>query len=130
MSKVDLKVVCVLLKNKDQILACQRSNTMSHPGKWELPGGKIEVGEQSEEALLREIKEELGIEISIAQALPSYIHQYQHISIELIPFLATSTDLGSLQMKEHQNFKWVKSIDYHLLDWLEADIPILERYFL
>ncbi len=98
---------------------------MSHPLKWEFPGGKIENGETPESALIREIKEELSVEIETGQALGSVKFNYPGKSIELIPFLALIKS-GEISLTEHQAFRWLQKDELQSLDWAEADIPIIE----
>lgn len=100
---------------------------MSLPLKWELPGGKIEAGETAEHCLIREIREELNIDITILQALDPNIHTYPTISIRLIPFICKQVS-GTITLKEHADFKWLNTNDLLDLDWAEADIPIIYNY--
>lgn len=123
-----LQVTCALITNhQDQVLAAQRSQTMSLPLKWEFPGGKIEVGETAEDCLIREIREELNIEIQISKALPSNIHNYPKITIELIPFICTQTG-GEIILKEHAQYRWLHKNELLALDWADADVPIVKHY--
>ncbi len=101
---------------------------MTLPLKWELPGGKVELNETPEECLIREIKEELNIEIKIIRELPSNIHNYPSISIKLIPFVCHITD-NVITLKEHCAFKWIDKSQLLELNWAEADIPILYHYY-
>jgi len=121
-------VTCALIINSQfQVFAAQRSSTMNLPLKWELPGGKIEQNETPEECLIREIKEELNIEIEIINRLPLNIHVYPSITIKLIPFISTHLK-GEIILKEHVNFKWLNTNELLDLDWADADIPILKHY--
>jgi 8-oxo-dGTP diphosphatase len=123
-----IDVTCaVIIDEQNRLFAAQRSSTMSLPFKWELPGGKIEPNESSEECLIREIKEELNIDIKIVKSLPSNIHAYPSIVIRLIPFICRQID-GVITLKEHINFKWLSTNGLLDLDWAEADIPILYHY--
>jgi 8-oxo-dGTP diphosphatase len=123
-----IDVTCALIiDNKNRLFAAQRSSKMSLPLKWELPGGKIELDESSEECLIREIKEELNIEIAIVKNLPSNTHTYPTIVIKLIPFICRRIN-GAIALKEHINFKWLNTNELLDLDWAEADIPILYHY--
>lgn len=108
-------------------LAVQRSPKMKHPLKWELPGGKIELGESPESCITREIKEELNIQIEVIQALPKSRHSYLELSVELYPFLVIWTD-GELILSEHSRAEFLSDQDFSALDWLEADLPIVEHY--
>jgi 8-oxo-dGTP diphosphatase len=123
-----LQVTCALIINpQNQILAAQRSQTMTLPLKWEFPGGKIEPGETAEDCLIREIKEELNIEIQIIKALPSNTHTYPKITIELIPFICEHTS-GEILLKEHAQYSWLHKNELLALDWADADVPIVKHY--
>ena len=122
-----LKVTCALIEYKGKILCTQRSASMKLPLKWEFPGGKIEANETPEQCLVREIKEELGVEITVLESLPSNIHNYGSRTIELLPFRCRIIR-GEIQLKEHQGFRWLPPHQLMDLDWAAADIPIVERY--
>lgn len=123
-----IDVTCaIIINNKGEVLVTQRSLSMSLPLKWEFPGGKIEANETAEDCLLREIKEELNIEIKIIRSLPNNRHNYPSASINLIPFICDYVN-GTLNLLEHANFKWLEKKDLLNLDWAEADIPILHNY--
>ena len=100
---------------------------MSLPLKWEFPGGKIEHGEIEEEAIIRVIREELYVEISIISKLPKFIHHYESFSIALIPFIC-KIEKGEIKLTEHQAFRWLNPINLLDLDWAEADIPVAKHY--
>lgn len=123
-----IKVTCAIIVNADGLVfAAQRSPTMSLPLKWEFPGGKIEPGETAEACLIREIKEELHVDIEIVASLPANTHQYPNITIQLIPFVCKIIT-GEIILKEHQDFKWLCKDELLALDWAEADVPIVEYY--
>jgi 8-oxo-dGTP diphosphatase len=123
-----LQVTCALIINpQNQILAAQRSQAMSLPLKWEFPGGKIEPGETAEDCLIREIREELNIEICIIKALPSNTHTYPKITIELIPFICEHIG-GEIILKEHAQYRWLHKNELLALDWADADVPIVKHY--
>ena len=123
-----IDVTCALIVNdQNQLFAVQRSSKMSLPLKWELPGGKIEANETAEQCLIREIKEELNIEIKILKGLKSNIHDYPLVTINLIPFI-TKQISGEINLNEHINFMWLNSTQLLDLEWAEADIPILYQY--
>ena len=125
-----IKVSCaIILNSTGKILVTQRSATMPLPLKWEFPGGKIETGETAEECLIREIKEELNIEIEITGSLSPNDHQYPNKLIRLIPFICRQTG-GDLALKEHAEYKWLDDKDLLDLDWAEADIPIVKQYLI
>jgi len=121
-------VTCAIIENDGKVLCAQRSESMHLPLKWEFPGGKVEDGEDPEDCLKREIIEELGIEISIIERLPSTIHRYPgRISFELIPFLCRLVG-GELYIREHRQVKWLEKSELSEIDWAEADIPILGHF--
>jgi len=130
MKDFDLKtidVTCAIIVNDNYfVLATQRSATMSLPLKWEFPGGKIEPEETAENCLIREIKEELDIEIEILKRLDSNKHSYPTIIVNLIPFMCRQVG-GVISLKEHANYKWLYPNELLDLDWADADIPIVKN---
>ena len=123
-----IEVACAIIVNdKEEVLVTQRSASMKLPLKWEFPGGKIEKGETAEECLIREIKEELGIEITIENSLPFITHQYDDFSIKLIPFICKIKS-GEIKLTEHSAFLWLERSELLDLDWAEADVPILKHF--
>jgi len=123
-----IDVSCAIIKNKEgRVLVTQRSAIMILPLKWEFPGGKVEVNETAEESLIREIREELNIEIKITQVLRPYIHAYPNLTIRLMPFECMHQS-GTIKLVEHANFLWLELAELESLDWAEADLPILFDY--
>lgn len=127
MTNNTVNVTCAIIVLKDKTLVVQRSETMKLPLKWEFPGGKVDFGETEEECILREIKEELNINVEIVSRLTPSPHQYPNISIELIPFIAQFKN-GSINLTEHKKYVWLKKEELIDLDWAEADLPILKEY--
>ncbi|MBM3425974.1 MAG: (deoxy)nucleoside triphosphate pyrophosphohydrolase [Bacteroidetes bacterium] len=121
-----IQVSCLLLFHEGKILATQRGGTMDLSGYWEFPGGKVEVGESPENCLIREIREELSIEIHICAAFTPVMHAYPTKQIQLIPFLATWHG-GSLKLTEHAQSQWLTKEDLLSLDWAPADLPIVQE---
>lgn len=121
-----LRVVCAIIRNSaNEILACQRSSNTSLAGKWEFPGGKIEHGETNEQAIIREIQEELGVGINILYDLPLVSHQYPEFHISLFPYLCTIKEGHSPSALEHASIQWISPVLATSLDWAEADRLIL-----
>ena len=118
------EVSCAVIMDGDRVLVTQRSEHMPHPLKWEFPGGKLLPGETPEGCLIREIREELGVEISVNKLLPSVRYRYSDSNIKLIPFVC-SIRKGRIELKEHQDYYWVPRTQLESLDWLEADIEVL-----
>ncbi len=100
---------------------------MSLPLKWEFPGGKINDGESPEECLKRELHEELGIEVSVGQALPSTTHRYPSLSVTLYPFMCEIIS-GEITLQEHRAMVWLPIEELHTLEWAEADLPVIKEY--
>jgi 8-oxo-dGTP diphosphatase len=123
-----IEVTCALIvDDQNRLFAAQRSSKMSLPLKWEFPGGKVESGESFESCLLREIKEELNVEIEIITSLHFNIHTYPSITIKLVPFVCKIIG-GQIILKEHIKYEWSNTTNLLDLDWAEADVPILYYY--
>ncbi|MCX7884867.1 MAG: (deoxy)nucleoside triphosphate pyrophosphohydrolase [Caloramator sp.] len=122
-----IKVACAIIERDGKILAAQRSENMILPLKWEFPGGKVNEGEEAEECIVREIKEELDINIGIKKKLTSYIHDYDNVSIELIPFVCYIIS-GKMKLKEHKDIIWDYPNNLLNLNWADADIKALNEY--
>ncbi len=122
-----IDVTCAIIVEGNKILVTQRSETMSLPLKWEFPGGKLEEGELPEACLLREIKEELNIEIILLERLDTIIHDYETYSIRLLPFIARLSTFKIL-LTEHKQFKWLDRTELLGLDWASADEPVLKEF--
>lgn len=120
-----VRVSCAIILKNEKILVAQRGEKMDLPFKWEFPGGKIEENESAENCLLREIKEELNIDIEVKSAFKSNFHSYKEgKEIELIPFLCGYIS-GHLVVKEHHQILWIEPENLLLLDWAAADVPIV-----
>jgi len=126
-----IEVVCAIIRHpKDEsiCLAAQRARSDKMlPEKWEFPGGKIEKDESAETALVREIGEELGMEVLPVQALKPVLHQYETLSIRLIPYVCDWLS-GEICAVEHATTMWCNPDQLKSLDWAAADIPIVEEW--
>lgn len=121
-------VTCAIIRNEEnEVLVVQRGEKTDHPFKWEFPGGKLKEGETEEECVIREVWEELAMDIVICKRMAPAEYDYGHKRIRLIPFVCdTLDDLPFLT--EHVAFKWLKTADLKNVDFSEADIIITETY--
>lgn len=122
-----LHVACAIIENQGLVLAAQRSAKMSLPLKWEFPGGKIKSGESPDACLKRELHEELGIAVSVHEALYPATHRYPTFTVTLHPFRCT-LESGTLTLHEHAAVLWLAPANLLTLDWAEADLPVIEGY--
>jgi 8-oxo-dGTP diphosphatase len=120
-------VSCAIIEDVNKVLIARRSAIMKHPLQWEFPGGKIEEGETPEACILREIKEELNIEIEIKSKLPLCIIIQNEKELHLFPFVCRTNNRNP-KPKEHQEIRWVEACDVLNFDMIEADIRVLEKY--
>lgn len=119
-------VVGAVIENEQgEILCALRSEQMTLPNVWEFPGGKIEQGESKEQALIREIQEELGCTIAVFEQVADTTHTYEQVIVRLETFLAKITK-GQPTLSEHAEMRWVKRANLKDLNWAPADIPAIE----
>ncbi len=123
----EIKVCCAIIIKDDRVLITQRSEKMSLPLKWEFPGGKIEIDEEAQTALYREIREELSIDINVQKALTPVEHDYVSFKIRLIPFICYTKDEYP-KLFEHAKYNWEEVSNLMKYDWAEADIPIVKEF--
>jgi 8-oxo-dGTP diphosphatase len=123
----NMEVTCAIILSNDKILVTQRGEKMELPLKWEFSGGKIEENETAENCLIREIKEELNIEIEILERLESKYFSYEKFSINFIPFVAKYL-AGEIILMEHQGFMWLTKDGLNYLDWASADVPVVDEF--
>lgn len=123
-----IDVTCALIRNEEnQLLVVQRGAASDHPFRWEFPGGKLDEGESEEDCIIREIREELSIDIVICHRLKVAEYDYGHKQIRLIPFVCDTLDDLPL-LTEHIDFKWVKPSDLAKVDFCEADMIVAADY--
>jgi len=126
--KLAIRVPCAIIEHHGKILAGQRSAALSFPLQWEFPGGKQEKNETDEETLVREIREELDVEINIVQKLPVTIKDQGWREIILVPFVCTLVT-HDITLTEHEQILWLSPQDLPSLDWTEADLGVIKSYF-
>ena len=120
-----IRVVGAVFHDGERFLACRKKPGKPLEGHWEFPGGKIERGETPEQALTREIREELNLIAEVGQKVTTTTYEYDFATIELITFYCTLVD-GDLRLTDHDDTKWVTSTEAAHLTWAPADIPAVE----
>ena len=120
-----VKVAAAIIQKGNQDFATQRGYGDFKDG-WEFPGGKIEPGETPEEALVREIKEELDTEISIRKLI--YVVEYDYSQFHLTMYCYLCEVLsGQLVLKEHEAARWLTKDTLESVDWLPADVDLIGK---
>ena len=123
-----IKVVAGLILQNNKLLICQRPNFKDHPLKWEFPGGKIKNDETNEEALIREINEELSINIINYEELISYNFIYKELNKKVfIYFYLVNNFSGKVLNNFHKELKWIEIKDIREYDFLEGDLKIIDH---
>ena len=120
-----IRVSAAAIHRDGKIFATQRGYG-EYKGKWEFPGGKREEGESGEEALEREIREELDSKIKIEKLICTTDHDYPGFHLTMDVYLASLIE-GRLTLLEHEDAKWVSLDDIDALDWLPADWSVIEE---
>jgi len=120
-----IEVVAAIIKKDDKILATQRGYG-EFKGGWEFPGGKMEIGENPRQALIREIKEELDIEIVIGELISTVEYDYPQFHLTMHCFIC-SINGGELVLKEHEAAKWLTKNTLTSVEWLPADKDLIEK---
>jgi len=99
---------------------------MSLPGMWEFPGGKIEPGESPQEALCRELEEELKCVVDVGDHVQTTAHEYDFAIVNLSTYFC-SLVTGAPELTEHSEVRWLPADELMTLDWAPADIPAVEQ---
>jgi 8-oxo-dGTP diphosphatase len=121
-------VVAALIKRDSKLLVCQRRRDDSHALRWEFPGGKVESGESPAEALVRELREELGVAASIGEEVYRTRHRYSELQDELVLifYWASIGDSVSLQNLVFERFEWADPSVLPRYDFLPADKELID----
>jgi 8-oxo-dGTP diphosphatase len=123
-----IEVVAAIIQCNEETLCVQRGPAKLDyiSKKYEFPGGKVEVGETKESAIIREIKEELHFDIIEPKFFNTVNHQYPDFYITMHSFIC-SVECKDITLTEHIDQKWLKISELHQLDWAAADIPIVNK---
>lgn len=119
-------VGAVIMNQQQEILCALRAENMSLAGLWEFPGGKVEVGETHQETLIREIREELGCEITVGAFVTECLHEYPNVIVHLHTYYALISD-GTPIPQEHECLEWIPKNGLRELYWAPADIPTVDK---
>ncbi len=120
-----IEVVAAIIKQEDRILVTQRGYG-EWKGFWEFPGGKLEEGETKEEALVREIEEELDMLIDVGERIETVEYDYPQFHLVMHCFLCKIIS-GKLVLKEHEAARWLRKDELASVNWLPADVELIEK---
>lgn len=123
--KVVAAVICDSLENTTKIFATARGYG-EFKGQWEFPGGKLEAGETSQQALIREIQEELAVKIEVGELIDTIEYDYPNFHLSMDCFLCVVVD-GEIILKEAEAARWLDKDELYSVDWLPADIALIEK---
>ena len=125
-----VKVVAAIIKavneNGETIIFATQRGYGDFKGGWEFPGGKIESGETPQEALKREIIEELDTEVSVGELMDTVEYDYPQFHLSMDCFLCQIVR-GNLALKEHEAARWLTKDELNNVEWLPADITLIEK---
>ena len=120
-----IRVVAAVILSEGKIFATQRGYG-DFKGQWEFPGGKIEEGETPQEALVREIKEELETEIIVGELIDTIEYDYPNFHLSMDCFWCEIVS-GKLVLKEHEAARWLDKENLYSVEWLPADVSLIEK---
>ena len=123
--KVVAAVICDSLENTTKIFATARGYG-EFKGQWEFPGGKLEAGETSQQALIREIQEELDVKIEVGELIDTIEYDYPTFHLSMDCFLCVVV-YGEIILKEAESARWLDKDELYSVDWLPADIELIEK---
>jgi 8-oxo-dGTP diphosphatase len=123
--KKRIDIVGAVFTRNGKILAAKRSDTMALPGLWEFPGGKIEPGESPEQALLREIAEELRCVVEVKGRLTTTEHEYPFGTVTLSTYFVELKGADP-RLTQHAEIRWLAKHELFDVEWAPADVPAVE----
>lgn len=120
------EVVASVFIKDNRVFCAQRKDTGETAKKWEFPGGKVNEGETHQQALEREIYEELATKITVDNFIMTVTYQYSTFAITMHAYQCTIIE-GNLTLSEHLDSRWLTCEELPTVDWAPADLPIVER---
>ena len=121
-----LVVAAALIDKDGRVLLAQRPPNKSMAGLWEVPGGKVEDGENPEDALIRELNEELQMQVNVTEYFGSSIYDYESFSVELIAYKC-NLKKWNLYLTDHDLYEWVHPVEILNYKLSPADIPLAQK---
>lgn len=127
-NKKKIDVVAAIIEHSSEILAVRRGPSKFEylSGKFEFPGGKVEEGETPQQAITREIKEELLIDITVLSEFTTVRHEYPDFQITMKCFRCVSNN-RALTLTEHTDYRWLPVEKLRSVEWASADIPVVDK---
>ena len=124
----EIEIVAGVIRHGSRILCVRRGySELSYIAfKWEFPGGKIEANESASDALMREIREELRIQVVVGEKIMTLRHKYPDYLLKMHAYFCSSQH-NTVTLTEHSDYEWCVASMLGKFDWLEADIPLVEE---
>lgn len=119
-----MEVVCGVIKQNDKYFIAKRKSAIND-GTWEFPGGKVELNETNEEAVIRELYEECNVHVKVNRYLTTIHDTYKDMEFNVHAYLCEIID-GTIELHDHWECAWVKAEDLYEYAFSEADLPILD----
>ena len=120
-----IRVVAAVIRSEDKIFATARGYG-EFKGQWEFPGGKIEPGETPQEALVREIQEELDVKTEVGDLIDTIEYDYSSFHLSMDCFWCNVTE-GEIKLNEAEDARWLSKDELYSVDWLPADMGLIEK---
>ncbi len=122
-----IRVVGAVIQRESTVFAARRNPERSAGGLWEFPGGKVEPDESPEEALARELREELSVDVSVGPFIDQSVSEVAGATIELSCYTAALIAEEPVSSTDHDAMTWVDLDELDQLEWAPGDVPIIER---